>query len=184
MRTQNISFKGCIPVEFYARHPRTGFYVPVLKQENIRKCQSFVVRNLNNPDGKNSNKDFINKYRQIDKDYSKNPIVASVYEKDAPIVHMATGYDAMIIKEMGKNLGKSKKEVFEETGETYSSETRFLARKYFQDARNYIKKMCTRVKDKDGAKLKMSVYFNPIYGYEKKVKKFEYEDVKFSITTV
>ena len=49
MQTQNISFKGYMPVEFYARHPRTGYYVPVLKKENIRKCQRFVINNLNNP---------------------------------------------------------------------------------------------------------------------------------------
>ena len=43
----NISFKGCIPVEFYAKNPKTNKYIPIVKDENIKKCQRFVVRNLN-----------------------------------------------------------------------------------------------------------------------------------------
>ena len=65
MQTQNISFKGYMPVEFYARHPRTGYYVPVLKEENIRKCQRFVINNLNNPNKKNANQTFIEKYKKV-----------------------------------------------------------------------------------------------------------------------
>ena len=44
--------------------------------------------------------------------------------------------------------------------------------------------MCSRVKDKDGTPIKMTVYFKPIYGKNKELDKFEYEDVKFSITPV
>ena len=70
----NISFKGCIPVEFFAKHPKTQKYVPIVKPQNIHKCKHFVVRNLNHTFSKqNQNDVFVNAYKQIDKDYRKNP---------------------------------------------------------------------------------------------------------------
>ena len=62
----NISFKGCIPVEFYAKNPKTNKYIPIVKDENIKKCQRFVVRNLNRTLKKSSQNDvFINAYKNI-----------------------------------------------------------------------------------------------------------------------
>ena len=41
---QSPSFKAYVPVEFYAKNPRNGEYVPVLKKENIknRMLESFT----------------------------------------------------------------------------------------------------------------------------------------------
>ena len=83
----------------------------------------------------------IEKYKNQDKDYARNPVVASVYEQGNTMVHMASGYDALVIKEMGKNLGRNRKEAYDETGIYNSSESRFLARNYFSNALKYIKNM-------------------------------------------
>ena len=58
----SISFKGYVPVRYMAKNPKNDKYVPVIKNENIRKCQSFVVRNLNGTAKNMRNDDFVNFY--------------------------------------------------------------------------------------------------------------------------
>ena len=49
---KGISFTGYIPVRFFAWHPKTGKFVPVLKEEI-------------------KNDEFVSFYKSIDKDYSR-----------------------------------------------------------------------------------------------------------------
>ena len=80
---RTLSFKANIPVFFYAKNPANNKYVPVMKNENIRKCQSFVARNLNGT-AKNCKDDgFVEFYKMHDNDYANRPEIHSVYQQKA-----------------------------------------------------------------------------------------------------
>lgn len=188
---QNISFKGCIPVEFFAKHPVTQKYVPIVKYENIKKCKSFVVRNLNHTlKEANQNDIFINAYKKVDSDYAKTPFVRSIYDKYAPVpksakekapcyVYLFTGQDADSINQIGKQLGKEKFDIFERTGKKQSSEIDQAKNQYRRDIRNLINKICPRVKDEKGNKLVMRIFFEPEYNKKGDFKRFAFQDVIF-----
>ena len=80
---QSPSFKACVPVQIYAKNPNTGKYSPLRKKDNdstnIRKCQRFVVSNLNGTAKTKQDNDFVNFYKGVDKDYSLVNIVEAHY---------------------------------------------------------------------------------------------------------
>ena len=187
----NISFTGCIPVEFYAKHPITKKYVPIVKDENINKCQRWVVRNLNNTiQGHNRSDVFINAYKAIDSDYAKNPIVRSHFNKYAPrpktahgaaprCVYLFSGKDVDCINKLGKELGKEKFDIFESTGEKDNSAIRQAQRRFREGVNDLINKICPRVNDGEGHSYVMRVLFKPEYNSKGDLKRFVYQDVFF-----
>lgn len=190
MNTQNISFVGCIPMEFYAKYQKTGTYVPIVKPENVRKCQNFVVRNLNNTAGSNQNDKFVREYKKIDKDYAKVQNARSVYDKDAPIIktineelpfysYLITGKDADELNDMGQQLGYRKKEIYDKTGSKNNSEVKKANRNYKYKIKNFIYNLCKRVKDENQNELIMQVYFTPKLNKKGEVTKFNYDKVTF-----
>lgn len=188
---QNISFKGCIPVEFYAKHPITNKYVPIVKDQNIKKCQRFVVRNLNRTLSKeNQNDVFINAYKNIDPDYEKTPVVRSYFDKFTPrpktakepaprCVYLFTGKDIDCVNKLGKELGKEKSDIFEATGEKENASVRQAKRRYRAGILDLINRICPRVNDGKGNPYVMRVLFTPEYNKKGDLKGFKFQDVFF-----
>lgn len=186
----NVSFTGCIPVEFYAKHPITKKYIPIVKPENINKCKHFVVRNLNHTFTKqNQNDVFVHAYEQIDKDYRKNPIVRSFYNKPMeipttsneakPYIYLFTGDDTDKVKELGKCLGKEKMAIAESTEQKEKRALRQASQRYKLGIKDLINGICSRVKDEQGRNLVMRVLFKPEYNSKGDLNRFKFQDVMF-----
>lgn len=190
---QNISFKGCIPVVFYAKHPITKRYVPIVKEQNIKKCQYFVVRNLNGTmKGQNKSNVFVSAYKSIDPDYVKAPTVRSFYDKFALMpkdakdsasrsIYLFTGADAGKVDEIGKQLAREKSDIFEATGEKDNPAIKQAKRRYGEEMKKFLNKICSRVNDGNGNSYVMRVLFTPEYNKKGMLKNFKFQDVFFDI---
>ena len=177
---QSPSFKGYVPIEFYAKNPDSGKYVPILKKENIKKCQSFVVRNLNHTAKNNKNEKFVDFYKKYDRDYARTQSVHSVYDPQSPLVYLVTGSDVDKVKEMAKPIGKAKAEAVDLTGRSSSFEVFQAGKNYFDDVMRFIKRSCRRVKSTEGEPLSLRMYFDPKYGKRSgKLQGFEFVNARF-----
>ena len=176
----SISFKGYVPVRYMAKNPKNDKYVPVIKNDNIRKCQSFVVRNLNGTAKNMRNDDFVNFYRAHDKDYRENPVVHSIYDENLPIVYMVTGNDTEVIKEYAKPVGIAKAESIDKIGHSKSFESQVASKNFFRNVKLFLLKRCRRLKSpQSGKDLSLIVYFNPQYTKSGNLTGFESADAEF-----
>lgn len=177
---QTPSFKAYIPIEIYARNPKTDKYVPVLKKENLKKCQSFVVRNLNHTAKNNKNDGFVDFYKQHDLDYCKTQVVQSIYPDKGPTIYMVSGSDVDKVKEMAKPIGKAKAEALDLTGQSSSFEVFQAGRNYFDDVKRFLKSSCQRLKNPQKEDLTLRMYFEPKYGVRnKKLQGFDFVHARF-----
>ena len=177
----NISFGNYIPVIFYARNPLTKQFNLIHDKEDIRKCQSFVVRNLNHTAKNMKNDEFVKRFKEIDKDYEKNSVVRSIYDTEKPAVYMVTGNDTNRVNEMGKELRVKKNEAREREGKAYGYSHNRINREYFEKTRHFLKHICKRVQNENGEKLTLEVFFEP--KYTKKEHKFigyEYKGSRYT----
>lgn len=176
---QSPAFKGYVPVQFFAKNPANGKYGPVQKRDNIKKCQSFVVRNLNGTAKNNKNENFVDFYKQYDSDYRSVRAVHSVYDDNRPIVHMITGKDVDKVREMAKPIGKAKADSLDAFGHTGSFEVYQTGRDYYRDVHNFIKHSCKRLKSDNDQNLTLRVYFDPVYGKKGQFKGFNFVNARF-----
>ncbi len=177
-----ISFKGYVPVKFYARNPKNGKFSRVIRHENLRKCQSFVVRNLNGTAKNQRNQEFIDYYKKYDSDYRNIPYVTSVYDetKDKdPVIYMITGKDVDTAKQLAKPVGRAKGDSVTKLGHSKSFEARLESNYYFNNIKAFIKRQCRRLKTSDNQNLTLNVFFNPIYNKKQELKGFEYVTAQF-----
>ncbi len=174
-----VSFKGYVPVYYFARNPKNNKFVPVLKKENIKKCQRFVVSNLNSTAKKNNNEEFKAFYKKHDPDYAKIPIVRSFYEQDKPFVYLFTGSDVDEINLLGKKIGTAKSEAMAKTGKSKSFESVNAVSQYYRNTKDYILRSCKRLKSQDNENLSLNVYFEPKYKKNNDLKGFEYYKSEF-----
>ncbi len=184
MQINPLSFKGYVPVKFYARNPKDGKYSRVIKHENLRKCQGFVVRNLNGTAKSNRNEEFVNFYRKQDKDYRYCPAVMSMYDEDRgrdPIVYMITGSDVDIAKQMAKPVGIAKGESLDRLGTTKSFEAKYEAQNYTQNIKRFLARNCKRLKNTKGQNLTLRVFFNPKYNKKNELKGFDFVHSEFIV---
>ena len=175
----NCSFKGYIPVQYYAKHPTKDKFVPIIKRENIKKCNGFVVRNLNRTAKSNRNPSFVNQYKSQDRDYRSLPVVKSIYDDETPTVFLVTGKDVDEINKLAKPVGIAKREAMGAIGNSHSFESKKAAKDYFKNAKNFIFKHCNRIKNNEGKALTMQVYFNPVYNKKQELKGFDYIKTSF-----
>lgn len=175
---QNPSFKAYIPVTYYAKNPANDKYVRVFKPQNIKKCQSFVVRNLNGTAKNMRNDDFVDFYSQFDKDYREQKTVRSVYDNENAAVIMITGRDVNAVTNMAKPIGIAKSEAIERTGSPDSAETEFATKDYFEQIKSFLKYSCKQVKNNYGEKLSLRVYFDPKYKKDGTLKGFDFVNAR------
>ena len=172
------SFKGFIPITYYARNPKDGKYWQVTKKPNLRKCQSFIVRNLNGTAKNIRSQAFIDFYGKYDKDYQKCRQVHSVYDNESPTVYMITGNDVDKIKNLARPIGKARSESMFTLGHSNSFEAKSEANYFFKQVKSFLKHDCKQITNEDGDKLSLKVYFNPKYNREGKVKAFNYVEAE------
>jgi len=182
LEVSNISFKGYVPVRYFAYYDKAGKYVPVLKKENIRKCNRFVVSNLNGTLKTGKNDEFVKYYKKYDSDYRKNNRVCSVYDIDKPVVYIVSGNDSDVVTRIGKEIGPVKREAIEKNGNTKTAEVKNVVWNYFKEVKNFLRNNCRRLKSQDNKNLELNVYFNPKYTRNNTLKKFEFEKAKFKET--
>ena len=177
----SVSFKAYIPVKYMAKNDITGDYMPVIDNSNIRKCQSFVVRNLNGTAKNMKNDNFVKFYKAHDKDYARIPFVHSVYDDKSPVVYMVTGSDTDVVKQLAKPVGKAKGEAVGAIGRADSFESHLASRNYFKNVKTFLNRSCRRVKTPDGQPLSLVVYFQPKYKKNNELKGFDFVTAKFVI---
>ena len=177
----SVSFKGYVPVVFYAKNPSNDKYVPVLKNENLRKCQSFVVRNLNSTAKNNKDDGFVRFYADNDPDYVSRNEVHSVYRQKGPMLYMVSGSDVDKVREFAKPVGIAKADSIEALGHTKSFEVREAAHNYINSVYSFLKNTCKQLRTKDGSeKLVLCLFFDPKYKKRTgKLSGFEFSSAKF-----
>ena len=175
----NVNFKGYIPVRYYAKEQGEETAYRITSRENVKKCQSYVVRNLNRT-LKEQNEGFVDLYKAMDKDYQKHPAFRSYYVKNGRDIFLVTGYDADRIVEMAKPIGIAKGDAKSKTGKARSYESRNASRNFFFNVENYLKNQCKRVEGKNGEKLVLNVLFEPTYNKKNEFKKFKYLAANFT----
>lgn len=173
------SFKSYIPVTYYAKDPNETEYTQIISKDNMRKCQSFVVRNLNGTAKNMRCPEFVNLYKSYDKDYQYYPVVHSVYDKDEPIVYMVTGKDVDIVQSYAKNVGKAKSESIARIGESRSYESRKAAKNYFKDVKKFLNNFCNRVRNNQSEELSLRVYFDTELTKTGNIKGFKFANARF-----
>ena len=173
------SFKSYIPVTYYAKTPNENEYSQVISKDNMRKCQSFVVRNLNGTAKNMRCPEFVNMYKSYDKGYAYNPVVHSIYDKETPVVYMVTGNDVDAVQSYAKNVGKMKSESIARIGESRSYESRKAANDYFRNVKNFMKNRCRRVQNADNENLSLRVYFDTELTRTGNIKGFNFANARF-----
>ena len=159
----NPSFKAYIPVTYYATNPSTGKYSRVVKDENLKKCQRFIISNLNNTAKRFKDDVFVECYKQFDSDYVKNPTAKSFYDEDNARVFLITGDDADTVQSFAKPIGIARGEAKDRIGHSKSYEASLASRIYFHDVRAYLKNTARQHRAQDGTRLEMRAFFNPTY---------------------
>lgn len=183
----SVSFKSIVPVKYYAKNPKNGKYVPVLKDENIRKCQGYIVRNLNKSENEKRNENFVSLYSYVDKEYSKIPYVRSVYSyqnkngqiSKTPDVYLISGQDAIEADKMARPIGVAKSDSKEKYNTTDTDEVKKTTNTYFENLDNYIRTQSNPIKNEKKEALELHVFFEPEYTKDNKLKKFEYSFSEF-----
>lgn len=185
MNINPISFRGQIPVDFYGRDPVSGNFFPIVKPEHVKKCQSFVVRNLNGTAKKLKNSDFVNIYKKADKDYAYIPTIRTFYDREAQVptkvrelaphyVYLVTGKDAQAYDDLGKELGIAKRDYFERTGQKYGYDVQRAKKDYELGIKDLVfnkSKVVKTEKNKDAA---LQVFFDIHKNKKNEIDKFEY----------
>ena len=175
---QSPSFKAFVPITYYAKNPVDDKYVRVMKPENIKKCQSFVVRNLNGTAKSNKNDAFVDNYAYYDSDYRRLRAVRSVYDYDSAKSYIITGKDVDTVTNLAKPIGMAKSESIERTGRANSFEAKLATNDYFKKIRDFLRYTCRQVRNQEGEKLSMNVYFDPKYKRDGSLKGFDYVGMK------
>ena len=164
MSVNNVSFKACIPVKYYAKSPKSDGYLPVTKGENLRKCHGFLVRNLNGTAKNKTDLNLVNMYRRYDSDYDNVRAVHSVYGINNPIVYLITGKDVDVVNQMAKPVGIAKGRSVDALGHSKSFEAGLESKKFLTRVRQFLYCNCKKVQTKDTKEpLELHMYFNPEY---------------------
>ena len=178
----NLNFNGYIPVRYYEKENSEDKAARIVSQKNIKKCQGYIVRNLNGT-SKDINQDFVKLYGAHDKDYKKYPHVRSYYPGNSPVAYLVTGYDADEMDKLAKPIGIAKGEAKHCTGNSRSYESRSAVRTFYKDAESFLKHSCNRVKSEDGEKYILNILVKPVYNKKNELKKFEFQEAKFTKET-
>ena len=104
----DVNFKSASHVYFYTSDGKR-----IVDDKNIRKCERYLVRQLNNAKNlKNQNKDLCDTFQKGDKDYKAYSIARSFYEypkrQFKGIVSIITGKNVADVNIHAKKIGEAK----------------------------------------------------------------------------
>lgn len=177
---QSPAFKAYVPVVYYAKAQGSDTYERVTSPESMRRCQSFVVRNLNGTAKNMANDSFVKGYSKYDSDYRAVPHVTSYYDYDNARVLMITGKDTDAVTQMAKPIGVAKGDAKDRTGVARSFESQLATRDYFHQLKAFLRSSCRQVHTPDGENLALKVFFDPKYKKDGTVAKFNYAKACFT----
>ena len=173
----SISFKSYVPVRYFAKSYKDGNYYPIYDKDKIKKCNGYVVRNLNGTAGKNSrNDELIATFSSYDKDYKETPKVRSACDRG--VVYIVTGKDAGKLSEYAKPIGIAKSASIDAFGHSESHDAKLRTREYFANVKYFLKNTCRQIKGEDGKPLTLNAYFDPQYK-NGELKDFKYNSLEF-----
>lgn len=176
---QSPAFKAYVPVTYYIKDKETGEYDRVTSPEMMKKCQSFVIRNLNGTAKNMACERFVNGYSKQDSDYRNDKRASSYYDYDRARVLMVTGKDVDAVKQMAKPIGIAKGEAVDKTGKAKSFESRLASRDYFKQLKSFLRTSCKQVHNKNGENLALRVYFDPKLKRDGTIAKLNYDCALF-----
>ena len=172
------SFKASIPVYYYAKD-KSGKIWRIMKPENIKKCNSYIIRNLTGSI-KNKNENLIKRFKSFDIEYKQTGKARSVYDNEHAVVYIVTGErDCGAIQEMGQKLGEIKSESIKRTKSTKTFEVMEAARQFFKKALNYIKRENVKKKTKNGSEFSIHAVFDVLYKKNGDIKGFGFNKINF-----
>lgn len=174
---RNPSFGASFPIYYYAKD-KAGKVYRVMKPENIKKCNSYIIRNLTGSIKEQNNK-IIEIFRNFDCEYKISGAVRSVYDKAQSLVYLVTGKkDCEAIKRMGQVLGAIKKESKIRTKTTKTFEVVEAAKNFFRKSISYVRRPDIRKKTKDGKNMVVHAVFDAEYKKNGEVKGFKFSDIR------
>ena len=174
----SISFKGYVPVRVFIKSSPNGTYCPVSNPQKVRSCSGHLVRNLNKTIKKPDSK-FVKYFASYDKDYREKQVVHSIYDIKTPNVYFVTGNNVRDIENMAKPVGRAKNESIKHFGHANNYEAKEAAKKFFYDAKRYMRNSCPRVKDLQGNPLTLAAYFDAKCDNEGNLKEFKFKGAEF-----
>lgn len=177
---QSPAFKAYVPVTYYIKDNETGEYDRVTRPEIMKKCQSFVIRNLNGTAKNMACDRFVNGYSKYDSDYRNDKRATSYYDNENARVLMVTGKDVDAVKQMAKPIGIAKGEAIDRTGKSKSFESRMATRDYFKQLKSFLRTSCRQVHNQNGENLALRVYFIPKYKRDGSISKLNYDCALFT----
>lgn len=174
----NCNFGAATHVYFFTSDGKR-----IVSDQNIKKCERYLVRQLNDAKNlKSKNQELVDtfiydkKANVGDKDFWNMRKVRSVYEyaKDRAkgFVNIITGNDTKEVDKLGKEIGKAKHIAKERTGSTSSFETTYAVDRYNKKAPEFAD---TKGIYKDGKRQAFGVIFEPQYKKNGELKGFEYK---------
>ncbi len=191
MRINSInspSFGAYIPVLYYAngvKNPQRSLfedYDPpsrIIEKTNLRKCNGYIVRNLNGTEKKRPARELVKYVKMFDKDYRECPRVHSVYDYANSIVYLVTGRDVDTINQMAKPVGIAKGHSMDVLGHSKSFDARNAAENFVNNSFSFIKRNCRQVRNEKGEPVQFHVYYDPKYTKTGKLDSFEFQHAIF-----
>lgn len=173
----NVNFGSATHVYFFTSDGKR-----IVSDKNIKKCERYLVRQLNNAKNlKSKNQELVDTFKYDkrqeigDYDYYCQPKVRSVYEyaldRAKGFVNIITGKDTKIVDEWGKQIGKAKHVSKQRTNRTKSFETSYAIKQYNAKATKFAD---SKGIYKDGKRQAFGVIFDPKYKKSGELKSFEY----------
>ncbi len=170
------AFGASFPIYYYAKD-KAGKVYRVMKPENIKKCNSYIIRNLTGSI-KNKNNNLIETFKNFDSEYKLSGKIRSVYDKAEALVYMVTGKkDCEFIKKLGQELGEIKSESIRRTKTTKTFEVVEAAKSFFKKSISYVRRADVRKKNQKGEKMVIHAVFDAEYKKNGDVKGFKYSDI-------
>ena len=176
--SNNKAFGASIPIYYYAKGAN-GKVSRVYKKENLKKCHSYIIRNLTGSK-KEIDTNLVNNFKRFDSAYKSSNRVRSLYDDPNGVVYLVTGNkDCNQIKEWASTLGQTKQESLEIAKTTDTFEVKEAARAFFKKALEYVKNPMIRKKNQQGNLMFIKALFDAEYKKNGEIKGFNFSKILF-----
>ena len=179
-----INFKSVIPTKYWLYEPAKKSYYVISDIPRIQKLQQKFVRSLNKDlNSKTINsKDFnVKELVAMDSDYRNSPSVRSFYNKEGRdfsssnryFSYLLTGEDALYINNLGKEIGKNKKD-------KNQIEINKSTKEYYNKGLEYVTKKSKEFKDDNNNNYILQIVFEIVRNTKGAIKDFQFKAAKFT----
>ena len=183
LTNSSISFKSHVPVRIYVKDEATKSYYPASDEKNIKNISNQLVRNLNGTLKNLSIPEFVELYKNEDKDYVKTPKAQAFCDYCSPDTILITGSDVEKIEKRAAKIKEKTSQSWNKYGHAKSYEVKDAKRDYIDYIKAFLTDDSRALKSDNDEKLHIETYFEPQY-YSKGSKKgmlkgFKYVNARF-----